>query len=210
MKSTPTLQLDSVAPVTTDDVPSDVQPRAWPVALAGSDSGGSGLANIYYTTDGSEPTTSSSRYVSENKPLLNHDQQIKYFSVDHAGNAETVKTSAVLVVEPSKNKLSNAAVGGIIIGICVAFVILMVAVSIVRRRAHFNRAVKQARADGVEMSPAVVADLLAKDRASVVAEQGNRDEFMVVTVEGNNNNQQQTGDANTQQLASGRRISTIS
>src|SRR5205085_1424229 len=53
------------------------------------DTGGSGLDKIYYTTDGSTPTTTSSVYDSEHKPqLTTNGQTIKYFSTDKAGNEE--------------------------------------------------------------------------------------------------------------------------
>src|SRR2546421_4465015 len=64
-----------------------------------SDTGGSGTDKTYYTTDGSDPTDTgnSARHVYSSlaKPTLTTDgQQIKYYSTDNAGNAESVKTTS--------------------------------------------------------------------------------------------------------------------
>jgi hypothetical protein len=60
------------------------------VTLTATDTGGSGIDKTYYTTDGSEPTTSSPVYNPASKPVLTSDgQKISYFSTDKAGNAET-------------------------------------------------------------------------------------------------------------------------
>lgn len=52
----------------------------------------------YYTLDGSTPTTNSAVFT---EPFaLDVDTTIKYFSVDLAGNTETVKTTAIDIKEP--------------------------------------------------------------------------------------------------------------
>ncbi|MBI4119297.1 MAG: chitobiase/beta-hexosaminidase C-terminal domain-containing protein [Parcubacteria group bacterium] len=63
------------------------------VVLTCDDGSGSGCANTYYTTDGSEPSTSSA---TGNSVILSSDGQytVKYFSADKAGNQEAVKTAA--------------------------------------------------------------------------------------------------------------------
>lgn len=59
-----------------------------PVALQCSDGEGSGCAATYYTLDGSEPTTASPRYLV---PIsIRASTELKFFSVDHAGNAGAV------------------------------------------------------------------------------------------------------------------------
>jgi hypothetical protein len=87
-----TARVDKTKPSTSDDVPSTWQSQPVEVTLTPSDSR-SGVAATYYTTDGSTPDTSSSVYDSGNKPLLGDGETIKYFSVDNAGNAESVQTS---------------------------------------------------------------------------------------------------------------------
>lgn len=68
---------------------------AAPIALVCSDNAGSGCATTYYTTDGAEPTTASPVY---NAAIpLNADLVLKFFSVDHAGNAGTVRTETYSV-----------------------------------------------------------------------------------------------------------------
>ncbi len=94
-----TFNVDNTAPVTTDDTAS--VGSGWfnstkTVTLTPIDSGGSGVAATYYTTDGSTPTTSSSQGTSI---VLSTDgvYTIKYFSVDTVGNTEAVKTAGTLV-----------------------------------------------------------------------------------------------------------------
>src|SRR5581483_12334802 len=91
--------VDNTAPVTTDNTASIGS--GWlktnqTVTLTPTDSGGAGVAATYYTTDGSTPTTSSSQGTSIS---LTTDgvYTIKYFSVDNAGNSETVKTAGTVI-----------------------------------------------------------------------------------------------------------------
>ena len=49
------------------------------------------MCDTYYTLDGSTPTTGSTKYTDAF--ILNQTTTIKYFSVDVAGNVETVKTT---------------------------------------------------------------------------------------------------------------------
>jgi len=65
------------------------------VSLSSSDARGVGVRNVYYTTDGSTPTTSSPAY--QTPLILLHTTTIKYFAVDNAGNAEPVETTTVQV-----------------------------------------------------------------------------------------------------------------
>lgn len=110
-----------VPPVTTDSgTDANWHNSAVTVTLNCSDVSGSGCKTTYYTTDGSEPTTSST---TGNNVVFNSDgvYTIKYFSVDNAGNVESVKTSANQVkidmtapntptlISPANNAVVNGA-----------------------------------------------------------------------------------------------------
>lgn len=90
--------VDTVAPSTTDNVPSGWS-ISGQVTLTATDTGGSGVARTYYTvgTNPAAPTTTSSVYGGP--VTLTDGQRIKYFSVDEAGNAETVRTSEPIKVD---------------------------------------------------------------------------------------------------------------
>lgn len=84
--------VDTTAPVTSDNIDGNWHNSLVIITLSCSDNL-SGCATTYYTTDGSNPTTSSSQ---GNSVTLTTDgiYTIKYFSVDSAGNQEAVKTAA--------------------------------------------------------------------------------------------------------------------
>lgn len=85
---------EMIAPVTTDSgTDSNWHKSAVTVNLSCTDVSGSGCDKTYYTLDGSTPTTSS---YSGNSIRLSSDgiYTIKYFSVDKAGNSESVKSAA--------------------------------------------------------------------------------------------------------------------
>ena len=65
------------------------------VALSATDAGGSGVASIRYTTDGSTPTVASPVYSA---PFtLSASKDVKYRAVDHAGNLGDVTATPVRI-----------------------------------------------------------------------------------------------------------------
>ena len=83
------IRLDLEVPVTTDNTATlgaATKTTAQTVVLSPTDTGGSGLAATYYTTDGSDPTTSSPNGTSILLTLAG-SYTIKYFSVDEIGRA---------------------------------------------------------------------------------------------------------------------------
>ncbi|MBV5337919.1 MAG: chitobiase/beta-hexosaminidase C-terminal domain-containing protein, partial [Deltaproteobacteria bacterium] len=77
---------DVTAPVTTASPASGVYASTQTVTLSCSDTSGTACAAIYYTTDGTEPTTASAVY---GDPLtINPTTTLKFFAQDLAGNSE--------------------------------------------------------------------------------------------------------------------------
>jgi acid phosphatase type 7 len=76
------------------------------ISPAGKDPGGSGVKATYYTTDGSTPTTSSPVFT---QPFtISQPMTLKFFSVDNAGNTESVQTQTVQV-RPNPDPVIGAA-----------------------------------------------------------------------------------------------------
>ncbi len=80
------------------------------VTLSVTDPGGPGTSATYYTTDGSTPTTSSTLYVGAF--TVSSSTTIKFFSVDNAGNVESVKAQPIQIdtVAPATSIACNGAV----------------------------------------------------------------------------------------------------
>jgi hypothetical protein len=108
VKTSDAAKVDTAAPATVANVPAGFVAAAPSVTLTANDTGGSGVDKTYYTTGASPatPTATSSVYSAASKPTLAHGEKISFYSVDKAGNAETVKTSAAAQVDtqaPSAN-----------------------------------------------------------------------------------------------------------
>ncbi len=81
---------DITPPITTASPAGGIYNTDQTVTLTCSDGTGSGCDKIYYTTNGSTPTTSSSVYSS---PInISITTTLKFFAKDLAGNSETIKT----------------------------------------------------------------------------------------------------------------------
>jgi peptidoglycan/xylan/chitin deacetylase (PgdA/CDA1 family) len=80
------------------------------VSLSGNDTGGSGLKNIRYTTDGSNPTSSSPVY-SAAIPV-NSTTTIKFRAEDNAGNVESPINSQTIQIDTSAPASSIECDGG--------------------------------------------------------------------------------------------------
>lgn len=80
--------LDTFAPISSASPPGGSYAQVQSVTFTCNDPGGAGCDGIYYTVDGSEPTSSSSVYAS---PIpIGPDSMLKFFAKDHAGNSEPV------------------------------------------------------------------------------------------------------------------------
>jgi hypothetical protein len=90
-----TITTDTTPPITTASPAGGTYSSAQSVTLTCTDSGGSGCDKIYYTTDGSTPTTSSPIYSS---PInISVTTTLKFFAKDLAGNSEAVKTQTYTI-----------------------------------------------------------------------------------------------------------------
>ena len=112
------ISIDSQAPTTTatcNEAPcsANYYASAVSVALSATDAGGSGVRAIYYTTDGSDPTTGNgSVYLGSFS--VTSSTTVKFRAFDNAGNAEPVETQVVNIdtVAPSSSISCNSSTCG--------------------------------------------------------------------------------------------------
>lgn len=98
--NTQLVQVDSAPPVSSiacNSAPCSSSAYASPVGvtISASDSGGSGVAAIRYTTDGSDPTASSTLY--SGAFTVSSSTTVKYRAWDVAGNVETTNSRLVQI-----------------------------------------------------------------------------------------------------------------
>jgi hypothetical protein len=100
-----TIILDTLAPTTTATPGEGTYNSAQSVTLSSNET-----ATIYYTTNGTTPTTASSVYSSPISLATNATTTVKYFAKDTAGNSETVKTQTYTIdtLAPTGTINSNA------------------------------------------------------------------------------------------------------
>ncbi len=90
-----TIVLDTTGPTVTPSVASGTYSTTQTVTLTCNDGTGTGCGNIYYTTNGSEPTTSSAVYSA---PLtISATTTLKFFAVDSLGNPGSVVTATFTI-----------------------------------------------------------------------------------------------------------------
>ena len=95
------VNIDSVHPTSTIqcNAAACAGPYTGPVtvALNGSDTGGSGLNDVRYTTDGSAPNASSTLYTAPF--VLNSSATVRWRVADNAGNLETPSKSQTVTID---------------------------------------------------------------------------------------------------------------
>ena len=98
--NTQLIQVDTIAPTSSIGCGGGACSSGWytsavSVALSATDTGGSGVASIHYTTDGTVPTLASATYST---PLsVSATTTVKYAAWDNAGNAEPTDTQLIEV-----------------------------------------------------------------------------------------------------------------
>ena len=93
--------VDIIAPMTTASPPGGTYSTIQSVTLTANET-----ATVYYTTDGSTPTTNSLTYSG---PInISTDTTLKFFALDLAGNSETVKSGTYIINIANEPPVANA------------------------------------------------------------------------------------------------------
>jgi len=96
--------IDAKAPITTATPAAGTYSSAQSIILKANEAG-----SIYYTTNGTQPTTASAKYSA---PISITDScTLKFFAVDPAGNSEVVRTAAYTVTGRVTLTLTSAGTG---------------------------------------------------------------------------------------------------
>ncbi len=114
--------IDTTAPTVSAQLGPSPNAAGWnntspvSVALSADDNGGSGVAQVRYTTDGSDPTTSGTAQVYSGSPFDVSSEgttTVKYVASDVAGNVSPVQTQLVKIdTSPPLNSVSLTSVTG--------------------------------------------------------------------------------------------------
>ncbi|MBI5603754.1 MAG: chitobiase/beta-hexosaminidase C-terminal domain-containing protein, partial [Deltaproteobacteria bacterium] len=110
-------QAETTPPTTTATPGGGVYSTAQSVTLTCNDGAGSGCDKIYYTADGSTPTTSSAVYSSPINIAVT--TTLQFFARDKSGNSESVKTQTytigfAMVMVQLKDSNGNSISGGVV------------------------------------------------------------------------------------------------
>lgn len=107
------IQIDTIPPTSSISCNGGACSSGWydaavQVTLSASDSGGSGVAAIHYTTDGTEPTLSSPQF--SGPVTVSTTTTMKYRAWDNAGNVETTHTQIIQIdtVPPTSSISCNS------------------------------------------------------------------------------------------------------
>uniref|UniRef100_UPI002AA8F7DD chitobiase/beta-hexosaminidase C-terminal domain-containing protein n=1 Tax=uncultured Methanobacterium sp. TaxID=176306 RepID=UPI002AA8F7DD len=89
-------KVDSTAPTVNSSLPSGTYNTPQTVVLNATDD--SGNVTIYYTTDGTDPQTSSTRHIYTNPIVIGGDTTLKYAAVDPSGNWSSTNTEVYTIL----------------------------------------------------------------------------------------------------------------
>ena len=104
---TQTYTIDTVSPTVTANVPVGTYNTAQSVTITSDDP----TVTIYYTTDGSDPTTSSTKIKYNGDVTISSTTTLKYSAVDAAGNWATVQIRTYIIDTSAPVVTANVTTG---------------------------------------------------------------------------------------------------